>query len=269
MAQEGMAQEGKVAVVTGAGTGIGRATCLRLAERGWRVVVNYSRSEAEAKDTAAACERLGAEAMAYQANVAEDSECRGLAEAALARWGRIDGLVNNAGITKVAAGHDLDALSADDFHDIYAINVVGAYQMTRAVAPAMKRGGKGSIVNVSSIVGLVGGGSSTAYAASKGALNTLTLALARGLAPEIRVNALCPSFVETRWVTGKMSAEAYTNAKAAVEEAAPLRRICMPEDVAEAAVWFLEGGELITGEILVIDGGIHLFSLGAAYRPAR
>lgn len=261
-----MAHEGKVAIVTGAGTGIGRATCLRLAGHGWRVVVNYSRSEAEANDTAAECNRLGGEAMAYKANVVEDSDCRRMAAAALERWGRIDGLVNNAGITKVAAGHDLEALSAEDFHTIYATNVVGAYQMTRAVAPAMKRGGKGSIVNVSSIVGLVGGGSSTAYAASKGALNTLTLALARGLAPEIRVNALCPSFVETRWVTGKMSAEAYANAKAAVEDVAPLRRICMPEDVAEAAVWFLEGGELVTGEVLIIDGGVHLFSLGAAYR---
>ncbi len=139
----------------------------------------------------------------------------------------------------------------------------------RRDASAMKTAGDGSVVNVSSIVGIVGGGSSTAYAASKGALNTMTLALARALAPEIRVNAVCPSFVETRWVTGKMDVEQYAQVKAGVESSSPLKRICSAEDVAESVAWFIEGGRALTGEILMIDAGIHLFGLGAGYQKKK
>lgn len=255
-----------VALITGGGTGIGAATARLLASHGWRVAINYRASREEAEATAAACRKLGADAIALQGDVAADRDCRRVAKQTLARWGRIDGLVNNAGTTKVAAATDLDGLSAEDFHAIYATNVVGAYQMTRAVAPAMKAVGSGSVVNVSSIVGIVGGGSSTAYAASKGALNTMTLALARALAPEIRVNAVCPSFVETRWVTSKMDAQQYKQVKAGVEANSPLKRICSAEDVAESVAWFIEGGRAITGEILMIDAGIHLFGLGAGYQ---
>jgi 3-oxoacyl-[acyl-carrier protein] reductase len=231
--------------------------------------VNYRVSRDEAEATAEACRKLGVEATALQGDVAVDRDCRRMAKETLDRWGRIDGLVNNAGTTKVVAATDLEGLSADDFHAIYATNVVGAYQMTRAVVPAMKATGGGSIVNVSSIVGIVGGGSSTAYAASKGALNTMTLALARALAPEIRVNAVCPSFVETRWVTGKMDAEQYAQVKAGVEANSPLRRICSAEDVAESVAWFIEGGRAITGEILMLDAGVHLFGLGAGYQKKK
>lgn len=265
-------QSGKaapVALITGGGTGIGAATVRLLAAQGWRIAINYRVSRLEAEATAAACRKLGAEAITLQGDVAADEDCRRMAKQTRAQWGRIDGLVNNAGRTKVVAGTDLEGLSAEDFHTIYATNVVGAYQMTRAVAPALKATGNGSIVNVSSIVGIVGGGSSTAYAASKGALNTMTMALARALAPEIRVNAVCPSFVETRWVTGKMDAKQYKQVKAGVEDNSPLRRICSAEDVAESIVWFLAGGRAITGEILTLDAGVHLFSLGASYQKKK
>ena len=262
-------KDAPVALITGGGTGIGAATAKLLAAHGWNVAINYRTSREEAEATAAACRKLGTDATAFQGDVAIDRDCRRMAKQTLARWGRIDGLVNNAGMTKVVAGADLEGLNAEDFHAIYATNVVGAYQMTRAAAPALKAKGNGSIVNVSSIVGIVGGGSSTAYAASKGALNTMTMALARALAPEIRVNAVCPSFVETRWVTSKMDAKQYKQVKADVEASSPLQRICSAEDVAESVAWFSEGGRAITGEILMIDAGVHLFGLGAAYQKKK
>jgi len=191
-----------------------------------------------------------------KANVADDADCRRMAQAALAKWGRIDALVNNAGITKFARNHqDLDALQAEDFQRVYAVNVIGAYQMTRAVVPAMKKQGHGAIVNVSSIGGMRGSGSSIAYAASKGALNTMTLSLARALAPEIRVNAVCPGLVETRWLRDGVGTEAYGKFKAHYEQNAALRRVVLPEDVARAVVWLLEGADLVTGESIVVDGG--------------
>jgi 3-oxoacyl-[acyl-carrier protein] reductase len=252
-----------VVLITGGGTGIGAATAKLLASHGWNVAVNYRASRDEAEATAATCRKLGTDAIALQGDVAADGDCRSMAKQTLARWGRIDGLVNNAGMTKVVAGADLEGLNAEDFHAIYATNVVGAYQMTRAVAPALKATGNGSIV------GIVGGGSSTAYAASKGALNTMTMALARALAPAIRVNTVCPSFVETRWVTSKMDAKQYKQVKAGVEANSPLQRICSAEDVAESVAWFIEGGRAITGEILMIDAGVHLFGLGAAYQKKK
>jgi 3-oxoacyl-[acyl-carrier protein] reductase len=245
-----------VGIVTGSATGIGAACAVRLAERGCHAVINYTKSEAEAAATAAACERLGVQTLIVKANVADDADCRRMAEAALAKWGRIDALVNNAGITKFARDHrDLDALQAEDFQRIYAVNVIGAYQMTRAVVPAMKKQGHGAIVNVSSIGGMRGSGSSIAYAASKGALNTMTLSLARALAPEIRVNAVCPGLVETRWVRDGAGTEAYAKFKAHYEQSAALRKVVLPEDVARAIVWLLEGADLVTGESIVVDGG--------------
>ena len=246
-----------VCIVTGSATGIGAACAIELAKKGCHAVINYTKSEAEAVATAKACEQLGVETLLVKANVADDADCRRMAEAVLKKWGRIDGLVNNAGITKFAPNHaDLDALQADDFQRIYAVNVIGTYQMTRAVVPAMKQQGKGAIVNVSSIAGIRGSGSSIAYAASKGALNTMTLSLARGLAPEIRVNAVCPGLVETRWFREGMGADAYAKIKARYEGSAALRKVVFPEDVARAVMWLLEGADLITGQSIVVDGGI-------------
>jgi 3-oxoacyl-[acyl-carrier protein] reductase len=156
-------------------------------------VVNYTRSEQDARETLQACQAAGAEAILVKADVSRDADCRALAQSALDKWGRIDGLINNAGITKFAAAKDLDALSAEDFQQIYAVNVIGPYQMIRACVPTMNAQGKGAIVNVSSISGVLGVGSSTAYVASKGALNVMGLALARALAPAIRLNTVLPA----------------------------------------------------------------------------
>ena len=255
----------RVVIVTGAATGVGAAAAQRLAGGGARVIVNYSRSRDEAEATAAACRETGGEAAAVQGDVASEEDCRRLAEEAIARWGRIDGLINNAGTTVFRGGDDFDALTAEDFQHIYAVNVIGAFQMARAVAPQMKTQGRGSIVNTSSIAGVMGVGSSIAYAASKGALNTLTLSLARALAPEIRVNAVAPGFITGRWWREKMG-DGYDRMVAETAASTPLKRAGTPEDMAAAAVWLLLGDVNITGEILISDAGYHL---GTAPRVAR
>lgn len=254
----GMNPTVKVCIVTGGGTGTGAACALQLARKGWRVVINYSRSEAEALETVGACEREGGEAMVFKANVAEDEQCRAMAAAAVERWGRIDALVNSAGITKFANAAKLDALDADDFQRIYAVNVVGAYQMIRACVPAMQQQGAGAVVNVSSSAGVLGIGSSTAYVASKGAMNAMTLSLARALAPAIRVNAVCPGLIETRWHTARFDEEKYARFKQAYEDSVPLATSASADDVADAVVWLIEGARVITGELLMVDSGMHL-----------
>jgi 3-oxoacyl-[acyl-carrier protein] reductase len=253
-----MELEGAVAIVTGAGTGAGSACAIRLARKRCRVVVNFSRSEAEARETVRLCEAAGGEAILVRGDVAQDADCRALAQAALEKWDRIDALINNAGITKFVAANDLAGLDAQDFQRLYAVNVIGPYQMIRACAPAMRRCGAGAIVNISSISGVLGVGSSTAYVASKGALNAMTLALARALAPEIRVNAVCPGLIETRWHLSRFSPEDYAKFKANYEKTVPLAKAARPEDVAEVAVWLLEGASQVTGECILVDGGLHL-----------
>jgi len=249
---------GKAAVVTGSSSGIGAATARMLADRGCNVVINYSRSEGPAAAMVAECEAKGVEAIAVKANVAEDADCRRLVAEAASRFGRLDFLVNNAGTTKFVDHADLDGLDADDFLNIYHVNVVGAYQMIRAAAHHMREAGAGAVVNVSSIAGVMGSGSCVAYAASKGALNTMTLSLARALGPEIRVNTVCPGFVQGSWLRDGMGAERYDATKAALEATTPLRRAGGPEHMAEAVLMFLEAGSHITGEFLMADGGGHL-----------
>jgi 3-oxoacyl-[acyl-carrier protein] reductase len=247
-----------VCIVTGSATGTGAACAVQLARKGARVVVNYTKSEKEARETLQQCRAAGGEAILVQGDVASDADCRNLAQAALDKWGRIDGLVNNAGITKFAAHADLDALGAEDFQRLYAVNVIGPYQMVRACVPAMKKQGNASIVNVSSISGVRGIGSSVAYVASKGALNAMTLSLARALGPEIRVNAICPGLIETRWHLSRFSEADYAKFKANYEKTVPLAKAASADDVAEVAVWLLEGAAQVTGETILVDGGLHL-----------
>ncbi|MEC9344687.1 MAG: glucose 1-dehydrogenase [Pseudomonadota bacterium] len=250
--------KGKVAIVTGSATGVGAATAIMLAKEGCNVVINYSKSSAEAEETAAACRAEGVEAILVQANVAEDADCRKLVDAAIAKWGRLDHVVNNAGTTKFAGHGDLSALSADDFHWIYGVNVIGPYQMAKWAEPHLRKAGKASITNVSSIAGVTGVGSCVAYAASKGALNTMTLSLARVLGPEIRVNAICPGMIQSRWLQNGMGADQYEKTLAAQQKGLPLRRVSTPEDNAEVILWLIKGSELVTGETIMIDGGMHL-----------
>ena len=247
-----------VVLITGGGTGVGAAAAQMLAKDGARIAINYSRSAREAEDTARACEALGGETHVCQGDVSKDEDCRRMVAETIAKWGRIDGLMNNAGTTLLVADNNLDSLSADDFLNIYSVNVIGAYQMTRAVAPHMKAQGRGSIVNTSSIAGVMGIGSSIAYAASKGAMNTMTLSLARLLAPEIRVNAIAPGFITGRWWLDRLGQEAYDKMVAGVEQSVPLNHAGTPEDMAETALFLLTSGANITGEILLCDGGHHL-----------
>ena len=250
--------QGAVSIVTGSSSGVGAACARQLAERGSHVVINYSRNETGARETQAACEALGVETLVVQADVADDASCRRMAALADEKWGRIDALINNAGTTKFNPHGNLDGLEKEDFLNIYAVNTVGPYQMVRAVTPAMRRGGRGAVVNVASIAGVTGIGSSVAYAASKGALVTMTLSLARVLGPEIRVNAVCPGFIEGEWLQEGMGAETYERTRTALQQSTPLRLTCTPDTVAEAILYFVGGAGVITGETLILDGGAHL-----------
>lgn len=249
---------GKTAIVTGSATGIGAATARALAAAGCRAVINYTKSEKEAEATADACRKAGAEAVVHRADVAIDDDCRSLVAAAMDHFGRLDILVNSAGTTKFVPLADLDGLDAADFQRIFGVNVIGPYQMARAAAPHMKTAGSGAIVNVSSTAGVFGSGSSIAYGASKGALNTLTKSLARALAPEIRVNAVCPGFVQTRWMRNHLGEEKYAAHIAQWEEATPLQKVPTAEDVAGVVLGFIEGPDIVTGQVLVCDAGANL-----------
>ena len=243
----------KVAIITGASSGIGAASARELSSRGWSVVINYAKSAADAAEVAASCK----DAIAVQADVAEDAECRKLAQAALDKWGRIDALVNNAGTTKFVDHADLDGLSADDFLRIYRLNVVGPFQMVRACVPALKAA-RGAVVNVSSVASQLGIGSSVAYAASKAALNTMTYSLARSLGPEVRVNAVCPGYVDTPWHANAHGAERANQIAAHYAKMVPLKDFARPEDVADVIVWLIEGARQVTGEAIFVDGGLHI-----------
>jgi 3-oxoacyl-[acyl-carrier protein] reductase len=250
---------GKVAIVTGAATGIGSAAAIALARHGAAVVVNYSKSAHEAGKTSDTILGNGGKALVVKGDVTADGDCRRIADETLKMWGRIDILVNNAGTTKFAAHENLEALTAEDFQAIYAVNVVGPFQMVRAAAPALKASGHGAVVNVSSIAGIAGVGSSIAYAASKGALNTMTLSLARALAPEIRVNAVCPGYVATRWFTDRFGQERTDQISKDQAETTPLKRAGQAEDIADAIAFFcLPMSRHITGDLMSVDAGLHL-----------
>ena len=225
----------KVAIVTGSATGVGAAAAIMLAGRGCNLVINYTRSEAEAHETARACEALGAETIVFQGDVAEDSNCQGMAAAAIAKWGRIDYLINNAAKTKFNPYENLDGLSADDFLAIYKVNVVGK----------------------SSIGGVTGIASSMAYAASKAALNMMTQSLSLVLGPEVRINAIAPGAIQTRWLQGGMTPEQYQTFLTMAADMVPLKCVPTAEQIAEALVWFLEGASVVTGEVLMVDAGLH------------
>lgn len=257
----------RVAIVTGASSGIGWATAKRLAGEGMSVLANYVGNADGAASAVEACKTAGADAIAVQGNVAEDADCRRIVNEALDRWGRVDVLINNAGTTKIADPKDLDALSAEDFRRIYDVNVIGTYQMTRAARSALAAAGRGAIVNTSSIAGVAGMGSSIAYAASKGALNTLTLSLARSLAPEIRVNAVCPGYVDSEW-WDSLEDETIDKMKARSASAAMLRRVAPSDEIAETIVMLALHSRSVTGQCLVVDNGMLLNigqPLGAAH----
>jgi 3-oxoacyl-[acyl-carrier protein] reductase len=238
----------KVALVTGAATGIGRAVALRLAAQGLAVAVNYSRSEADAQETLAGVRRHGVPALLCKANVGDDAAVRAMVARCRQELGGLDVLVNNAGTTHFIAHTDLDALTDSVWDEIFNVNLKGTFYACRAALPWMKEHG-GSIVNVTSVAGLGGQGSSIPYAASKAALNCLTKSLARAFAPAVRVNAVAPGPVLTRWLVG------HEDMLERSLQGTPLGRAATPDDIADTVVFLATGTTLMTGQVVVVDGG--------------
>ena len=253
-----MSEARRVCVVTGSSSGIGAATARLFAKNGWNVVVNYSREAAPAEAVASDCRALGGEALVVKADVALDADCRRLAAEVEARLGRADVLVNNAGTTKFVPAKDLEGLDAAEFQRVYGVNVIGAFQMARALMPMLQRPPGGAIVNISSIASMMGLGSSLAYMASKGALNALTIGMARAFGPALRVNAIAPGLVETAWLQEGLGAERYAGAVQFYKDRSALAAVMTPEDVADAAWWLGAGAAKTTGEVLLLDAGLRL-----------
>ena len=244
----------KVALITGGSSGMGEATAKELSRRGWQVAVMFSKNTAEADRVAGDINGI-----ALQGDVAQDADCRRVAKAVLEKWGRIDALVNSAGTTKFVAHGDLEGLSAEDILGIFRVNFVGPFQMIRACAGALKEA-HGCVINVSSVASLLGTGSSIAYAASKAALDTMTLSLARALGPEIRLNVVAPGYVRTPWQVAAHGADGAADLERRFAERTPLKAAAEPQDVADAIVWLIEGARRVTGDIIYVDGGMHIAS---------
>jgi NAD(P)-dependent dehydrogenase (short-subunit alcohol dehydrogenase family) len=258
-----MSKEKLNVIVTGSATGLGAAAAMLLAKDGARLVINYSASQKEAEQTADECRSRGADVVVVQGDVSRDEDCKRIVAAA-APWGRLDALINNAGVTKHVASDNLDGLSAEDFQRIFSVNTIGPFQMIRAARGLLTESAKAAgrataVVNVSSISGLSGAGSSVAYSASKGALNTITLSLGRALAPHIRVNAVCPGYIDTPWFTKGRGAEAAKSIREGAIEKSPLRIASGAADIAELVCFLArpQSGSM-TGEIVRMDAGFHL-----------
>jgi 3-oxoacyl-[acyl-carrier protein] reductase len=249
----------RVVAITGAASGIGAACVTRFAREGWDVVLSYFQSSEEpaAQGLAQQVRGDGQEALLIQADVTRDEDCRRLAELTQQRFARLDALICSAGTTRIVPHADLDALTRDDFLNTSAVNTVGPFQIARACAPVLSAGDGGAIVIVSSYGAMLGTGSSIAYAASKGATNTLTMSLARVLAPRVRVNAVCPALVAEGFVE-RLNPQLFAARAAAQIQRAPLQKVGRPEDVAGDIYWLAAGTTLITGSVVMLDCGLHL-----------
>ena len=248
-----MAQGKRVALVTGAATGIGRAAAVALADVGYDVAINYSRSESAARETAALAQAKGAKTILFKCDVSDDPSVRKMLAAVEQEFGRLDALVNNAGTTSNVKPADFEAMTAEDWDRVFAVNVRGMFQVTRAASPLLKVA-RGSIVNTASIVGLRPGPQPLPYAASKAAVVSLTKLLALNLAPDVRVNAVAPGWMEGDWMK-RMLADRYDDLMARRAKSTPLRRCATAEDVAEVIVNLITSNRFVNGEIIVIDGG--------------
>ncbi|MBY0065064.1 MULTISPECIES: SDR family NAD(P)-dependent oxidoreductase [Priestia] len=238
----------KVFIITGAGTGVGKATALKLADMGAKLVINYSNSEKEAKKVVEEIVEKGSMAFAFKANVANEHEVNEMIHQTIAQFGRLDGLVNNASITAQIPMNDLESAKDDVWDSLYDVNVKGMFHCVKAAVPHMKKQKSGAIVNVGSVAGTTGIGSSIPYAATKAAIHTMTKSLAIALAPHIRVNCISPGAVDTRWWSGNED-KMYQLAGNL-----PLQRISSPEDIADAILFQLKQ-ESVTGQVFTIDNG--------------
>lgn len=255
-----MHDQKRVCLITGAATGIGAACAREFAAHGWQLGLSYldDATHVQLLEVVASCEALGATTLVQRLDVSSDESCQAFAAAALQRFGRIDALINCAGTTRFIPHADLDALAPAEFLRTYDVNTVGLYRMTRACVPALQASNQGSVVNISSIGGAIGRGSSMAYAASKGAVNTLTLSLARALAPQIRVNAIAPGFVEGGLPSRVLDAVRHAEVLQVQTEDSVLQRVSQPEEVAALACFITERAPGMTGEVVQMDNGLHL-----------
>ena len=244
----------RVGLVTGAASGIGRSVAVALARTGFDVAINYSRSELQAKETEAQAQHAGAQTLLARCDVSDEVGVRAMIDAIGARFGRLDVLVNNAGITASWKPKDLETLDLDEWDRVFAVNVRGLFQVTRAALPLLRKGENPCIVNTASIVGLRPGPQPLPYAASKAAVVNLTKTLAWNLGPEIRVNAVAPGWMEGEWMQ-RMLKDKYEDLMGKRAKATPLRRVVTAEDVAETMMSLIEGNRFVTGEIVVVDGG--------------
>jgi 3-oxoacyl-[acyl-carrier protein] reductase len=239
----------KVALITGGGTGVGRAAALQLAARGYHLAVNYSRSRDEAESCAAAARERGVRAMAIGCDVSDDLQVREMIDRCRREWGRLDVVVNSAGRTHFVPHADLEQMNEGKWDEILAVNLKGPFFVCRAAIPLLQASGGGAIVNVASIAGLSGWGSSIAYAASKGGLITLTKSLAKAFAPKIRVNAVCPGVILSRWLDG------HEEMIESAIKTTPLARASTTDDIADVISFLACDAGMMTGQAVVVDGG--------------
>lgn len=243
----------KAALITGAATGIGRSAVLALARAGFDVALNYSSSEAAARETAAEAQKLGARTLLVRCDVSDEPGVRAMLQAVEKAFGRLDVLINNAGTTANWKPKDLETLSLDEWDRVFAVNVRGLFQVTRAAIPLLKKS-QGCVVNTASIVGLRPGPQPLPYAASKAAVVNLTKTLAWNLGPEIRVNAVAPGWMEGDWMK-RMLKDKYEDLMGKRAKATPLKRVVTADDVAETMMTLVQSNRFVTGEVIVIDGG--------------
>lgn len=257
----GMSLKGNIAILIGAGriNGVGAATALLLAEEGCNILINCHKNELQATQIVNDCRKLGVEAELFMADASKSSSCKEMAQYVQQKWGKANILVNCIGMTKIVPYDRLDQLTEDDFAKIFSVNVTAPYLAVQAFEKMLKNSGNTSVVNVSSISAMNGYGSSIAYCASKGALNTLTLSLAQALAPNVRVNAVCPGFIDSSWweeSTAK-DTEKYNSLVKSVKERSLLNQIIKPSDVADVIVNIIKSSRM-TGELIRLDSGSHL-----------
>lgn len=249
-----MELNGKAALITGGSRGVGRSTALALAKRGCAVAVNYSQSRIEAEETAEEAQSMGVKAICIQADVSSDAACRSMVEQTVRELGRLDILVNNAGTTNFISHSDLEKAEEPVWDRLFGVNVKGPFFCTRAARSHLEASGDGNVINLASVAGITGMGSSIPYCASKAAVINMTLSLARVMGPKVRVNAVSPGFIAGKWTQDGLGAN-YESGKQAAEARAVLGRVCLPEDVAAAILGLITGSRLVTGQNVVCDGG--------------
>ncbi len=244
----------KAALVTGGATGIGRSAVLALARAGYDVAINYHSSEAAARSVAAGAEKLGVGALLVKCDVSDERGVRAMLKRVGEKFGRLDALINNAGTTAAMKLRDLESLSLDEWDRVFAVNVRGLFQVTRAALPLLRMGEQPCVINTASIVGLRPGPQPLPYAASKAAIINLTKTLAYHLGPEIRVNAVAPGWMEGDWMK-RMLEDQYGEFMERRAKQTPLKRCVTADDVAETMMSLIQGNRFVTGEVVVIDGG--------------